>query len=324
MASSAALQGSDQWVLRLSPWAGVGVSITATTGAVDFEITLGGTSMNEKMVVDVLRPGERKELLLKNEKGDERTFYPHSNNVWFDVDEAKVAWAPERGEGLLMQAYVRGFVSLDRDRDLSVLGDPANTVKRFMVTIRGSGNDALHNFVDSNGEKPTEVVGVCMLGFNRADWEFGTESAFWLDVTLKQDSLDAMVRLLEAGQLTAAQFCARFHGLYSDSHPLEPITARAHLFLPPDKHNSIESPDLAHGVLSAFYLEGVGAQLKRASRLGEDAEEEPLAVQQGSAMAPSAQLTPPQDLGAKIEALRGTVKWVGGLLFVAMLMLVFK
>lgn len=279
--------------------------------------------MNEKMVVDV-RPGERKELLLKNEKGDERTFYPHDNTVWFDVDEAKVAWAPTREEGSPMRPYVRGFVSLERDRDLSILGDPANTVRRFMVTIRGSGNDALHNRVDKDGEKPTEVVGVGMLGFSRADWEIGNDSAFWLDVTLKQDSLDAMVKLLEAGQLTAAQFGARFHGLYSDSHPFEPISAKAHLFLPPDKNNSVEFPDIAHGVLSSFYLEGASAQLKRASRVGEDFFEEQPAVQEGSAMAPSAKLPPPQDLGAKIEALRGTLKWVGGLVFVALLFVAAK
>lgn len=270
--------------------------------------------MSEKMIVDV-RPGERKELVLKNEKGYEETLYPQTKCVWFIVDEATVAWAPERDEGLAMQAYIRGFVSLEEDWDLSVLGDPANTVKRFMVTMRGSGTETLNNVLDKEGEKPKNVVGFGILGFSRADQELVNDSHFWLDVTLRQDSLDRMVQLLEASQLTSAKFGAKFEGLYSDIHPYAPISVKSHLFLPPDKHNSIESPDTAQGLLSMFCLEGASAQLRRASCL---------ALEEGSLIVPSAPLAPSSDLGAKIEALRVTVKWVVGLMFFALLMLVLK
>uniref|UniRef100_UPI003F7A0022 hypothetical protein n=1 Tax=Chromobacterium amazonense TaxID=1382803 RepID=UPI003F7A0022 len=107
-------------------------------------------------------------------------------------------------------------------------------------------------------------------------------------------------------------------------HSMAPVPSRGHLFIRPDRpDNTIENPEMATGYVCAIHFASASLDLRRPEQ---PEPEETFATKE------EVQAAPPEDpvatavavLGARVEQMRGTVKWVGGLIAVALLLVAFR
>ena len=119
----------------------------------------------------------------------------------------------------------------------------------------------------------------------------------------------------------------KLRGLYSDEGDWSPVSARSNLFIRPNHNdNDIGHPDLANGFVSSIMFKTTKIDLRQSP----EPESEP--VEPADHFEPSPPATPvdpvdPVDpvssaiaaLATRVEATRSTIKWVGGLIVVALL-----
>ena len=131
--------------------------------------------------------------------------------------------------------------------------------------------------------------------------------------------MDALLAEARSGTLTGCRLGVRLRHLYTDDHPLAPPASRGNLFLRPDmKDNTIKHPHMAHGLVTMLVMESPEVSIRKPEV---DPEEMPEHV--GSNEPQEAPANPTaaaiEALSARVEAMRGTLKWVGGFLVLALL-----
>ena len=216
---------------------------------------------DEKVVIE-MRTGEHGELIRKLPDGREQTAHPHSNSVFMKAGELALSWAVPYESGSPLRLGVRGTAYFEENFGISVFGELKNKVKTLSLAIRAAEHPDAQSELDAE-ELLTAIHGVAMLGFSRADWELRSPDQWWLEVTVRQDVMDALAETLKSGLLREVRLTLRFKNLYSDVHPYAPVAERANLFLPPDKRdNSIGMPEIANGAVTGFSLSGPRVQLK--------------------------------------------------------------
>lgn len=276
---------------------------------------------DEKVIID-LRVGEHNELIWKSPEGPEQTYHPHSNTVWLKADELRLFWAYGGDEAAPLRLGVRGTVSLERDRDISVIGEPTNKARRFSLGIWSEPEPEARVQRDEAvlADRLTSAYGAASLGFNRADWEIGTENDWWVSIYVRPDALDALVEGLKAGLVKELTLGLFLKNLFSDHHPYAPISECSHLFLRPNaRDNTLEMPELASGMLSSISFSGPVAALKAAApEVAPEPDDVPEAVV--AVVTPSpVTVSSIEDLARRVDALRMTLKWVGGFIVLALL-----
>lgn len=276
---------------------------------------------DEKVIVDV-REGERAQILYRDREGKEHKYYP-ARYAYFVVEDLQtLIMLNEPREGQtepVIVRRIRGTARLE-DRSLSVVGDPKSKTRTLVMSIEASDWRPNREPVadDELGTTFSNFLGGAMLGFNRHDWEIGNDDEWWSACYLPKQFVQELEASIVSRQLTSVRVGLALRGLYSDEGDWAPVSARSNLFLRPNrKDNDIEYPDLATGFVSSIAFTTAKVDLRQPP--------EPEEMEPTDDIEPTAEVDPIATaiatLAARVEATRGTIKWVGGFIVVALLFL---
>ncbi len=292
----------------------------------------------EKVVIK-LRDDEKLNALIETcEDGKERTYYPRRSAIHWNCEKLQVRQGfAYRDENDLdppkMLTYVTGVARLTSGYSVSVIGDPQNITT--VVEVSFHPDDKLNLLKAREDEKEEEGLmfshpyGCASMGFWRHDLGIQPSETWWLECRLHNTALQHLIDAISSESLKQASFSVRLNNLFTDEHPYVPFSHGAHLFLRPNKQdNTIEMPAPAHGWLEGIELRLLAFDLAPPPPIvPELAYEDDKQQAEVSDSSPSPQQSEIQTLPlivARIEALRGTIKWVGGLIAVAMFLLLLK
>ncbi|WP_090142313.1 hypothetical protein [Limnohabitans sp. DM1] len=154
-------------------------------------------------------------------------------------------------------------------------------------------------------------LGSAMLGFNRADWEIGVDDEWWITCYLPKAFIDALVADIRNSHIYSMRLGLKLQGLYTT----DPFSYRGDLFIRPDrKDNTIAIPDMATGFVRSINFTSTPRDLRKP----EPAEP----------VEPEYEDTPPNpdpmavaiaSLGAQVEQMRNTFKWIASFIVLALI-----
>lgn len=281
---------------------------------------------DEKVVVEVT-DGTDGALEHVSKDGKKHTFYPASR---FNLDMQELQlWQylrepAEDNATPVMVPQLRGTARLE-DYGISVIGEPDNNTRTLTVQLLAAASHPAPEAVDKEAlgafafSKP---VGEAHLGFNRADWEIGNSNEWWLSCHIPEVMHRALVEAVTAGTLTSVGMSLQMKNLYMDGHTYAPAASRNTFFLRPSRHdNTINLPETARG-----YVMSMGASLSKLDMRPvqikeDDTEQEHMEVRE---VPPDPVALAIVSLTATVAALRSTLKWVGGIAAVCLVILAFK
>ena len=283
--------------------------------------------MGDKVVINLREGAKDGELFETRPDGKEHSYYPRTFGVNFVVTQLRVSQAfnyrNETDQGpSLMQRFVDGSAWLSDDYGLSVIGEPQNKTKKVDLQFRT--DDRPNLLTKQQGDIDMGLGGAhgrASLGFNRADWEIKNSDQWYLSLYLNSASLEPLIDAVLSGAVKQANLRVRLRRLYSDDPPYMPIDD-SNLYLRPNaQDNTIDMPECADGFLEGLRLDYATVDVRPPV--------EPEAVEpaeQPNAPDPVVDPMLPvmQQLSVRIEGLRGTVKWVGGLIVVCLVIIALK
>ena len=107
-------------------------------------------------------------------------------------------------------------------------------------------------------------------------------------------------------------------GLYTTEHSWTPVSSRGDLFIRPDrKENTIAFPNMATGHVSSIHFTSTPRDLRKPEPLEPVEPEYEGTPPAAPALHPVAVAI--ADLGARVEQMRSTLKWMGGFIVLALL-----
>lgn len=288
----------------------------------------------EEKVAIKLRDGEEGGALIETrEDGKEETYYPKQFATHWNCEKLQVrqgfAYREDGNQDPPKTiTYVTGIARLSSDYDISVIGEPDNKTATVELSFRP--DDSLDLLEESENEKKesryriSRPYGRAILGFNRADWEIQSDDQWWLECRLHSTALQPLINAISAGTLSQASLSIRLNNLYTDEPPYVPFSREAHLFLRPDKRdNTIDMPEIAPGWLEGLGL-GLGTVDIAPPSKPEPAYEQDTHKADATDSVSQSAIQVSQFVAARIDALRLTMKWVGGLIAAVLFLLLFK
>ncbi len=267
-------------------------------------------------------------LELTEVTGEKRTFY-RADSVWLTLENLELrtslaAPKEEGGEPRLLN-YLEGLAKLDQP--IAIIGDPSSKTRTLNISF--------HYRDDWTPPKPVHddsilalspPLGHALLGFNRRDWEIGNEDTWWASCTFPQSFIEQLTAAVRSGHLREMTVVLTLKNLYSDTHDLVPPSMKGRLFLRPNAtDNSIGDPQIAAGGVSSLHFTSDRNEFPETP--DPKVHEEPVAVE---AVEPVAEQPPDQVavalalLAGRIDLLRTSVKWVGGLIFLGLLLIAIR
>lgn len=284
--------------------------------------------MVDKVVIQLRDGAKDGELVETRPDGKEHNYYPRVFGVNFVVTQLRVSQAfnyrNKEDEGpSLMHYFVDGIAWLNDDYGLSVIGEPKNKTKKVELQFRADDRPDLLKKQQGDMEMRGfgGAHGRASLGFNRADWELKSSDQWYLSVYMNSASLQPLIDAVLAGTVKQANLRVSLKRLYSDYPPYMPIDD-SNLYLRPNaRDNTIDMPECADGFLEGLRLDYSTVDVRP------PAEPEPIEpAEEQNAPEPIVEPMLPaiQQLGARIEALRGTVKWLGGLVIACLVIMALK
>lgn len=287
----------------------------------------------EEKVFIKLRDGEKDGALIENREGKENTYYTKQFATHWNCEKLQVhqgfAYREEGDKNPPKTiTYVTGIARLSSDHDVSVIGEPQNTTTTVELSFRPDNSPDLLNKSENETEESryrlSRSYGRAFMGFNRGDREIRSNDQWWLECHLHSTALQHLINAISAGTLSKASFSVRLNNLYTDEPTYVPYSREAHLFLRPDKRdNTINAPEVAFG-----WLEGLGLSL-RTVEIAPTFEIEPDHEQDTheadvADSEPQPTIQASQLVADRIDALRQTVKWAGGLIALSLSLLLLK
>jgi hypothetical protein len=269
---------------------------------------------DEKVVVKEIEHGD---ILYTDNAGVEHTYYP-CRNMGVEVQTLEVltglGHGNEEGQEPPLLTSVRGTVALE-DWSISVVGDPKSKVRRLTISFEASD-------WKPKPVEPTEddlpmlssQLGGAMLGFNRADWEIGNDDNWWISCYLPKAFIDALVADIRNGQIDGMKLSLALRGLYTTEHSWAPVSSRGDLFIRPNRNdNTITIPDMATGYVRSIHFTSAPRDLRKPEPVDPEYEDVPPAPTPDPAVIAIA------TLGARVEEMRSTLKWIGCFIVLALL-----
>jgi len=170
-------------------------------------------------------------------------------------------------------------------------------------------------------------LGRADLGFTRRDWEIGNDDEWSISCALPQTFIDVLIVEVRRKQIHGMMLRLTLKHLYSTVHDMAPPSMRSELFLRPDmRNNSIETPTVALGYVASIMFTADKCDFRVPEIPAPEESEEPVLVEP---------IQPPLEqvdqtamaiamLVGRIDLIRGTVKWVGGLIFIGLLLIAIR
>lgn len=293
----------------------------------------------EKETFVNLRKGERHdELIETGEDGKERFYYPKRYTVRLECEKLQVCSVVsfEEGDENIRPAAkprIRGIARIESSANVSLIGEPENRAVRFELSILADESPGLLNPSENEvNDKEmfflSKPFGRACMGFNRADWEIDSDDQWWLEVRLNGQLLQPVIEAINSGHLERLSLGVQLKNLFTDEHPYAPSFRYEQLFLRPRaKDNSLKMPELAYGWLTELGLGLRSVDLTPKTESEPEEELHPVEEAMQETLAEPEVLAEVQAsliLAAHLEALRGTIRWVGGAIVVALVFLVIK
>lgn len=214
---------------------------------------------------------------------------------------------------------VSGTAVLEAGR-IGIVGAPESTTRvirlAFMPVDEGE-QEAREKWAQEHGKQPLGQL--TTVGFTRRDWEIGNDDQWFIQCEVSADTMEAITSSVSSGALREARIGLQLRDIYTDDD-WSPPSCSTDWFLRPGKgDNSIDSPEFAYGAVSSLVLSLESVDLRpQPEAEPEPREDAPTEVEPDPGVAGLAAV------GERIESLRKTVKWVGGLIALALLVLAFK
>lgn len=287
----------------------------------------------EKEVAVKIRQSEKYRALIETrEDGKEVTYYPRRFAIHWNCTKLEVRQSFEyRTETDIdpprMFTYVTGIAYLTSDRSISVIGEPKNETVSVALSFRPDDSPDLLKGDDSEREPGlilSSPYGRAHMGFSRADWEIRSTDEWWLQCSLHSTVLRHLIDAIRTGTLEQVSLSVRLNNLFTDQPPYVPFSRDEYLFLRPNTgDNTISMREMTHG-----WLEGIDIRMRsldlsppqEPNPEPDETQEQPEVLVLG----PTPLVQASQLMAAQIDALRKTMKWVGGLIVVVLLLLLFK
>ncbi|CAN7779298.1 hypothetical protein LJR296_007887 [Cupriavidus necator] len=288
--------------------------------------------MSEDKTVVKIKSEAEGELVIETAAGKEQTYYLNPiRTMHLDVERLQVArsastYYPADGEGggLPVPALrVHGTARL-KDRFISVIDDPENrsrTLKIYFKALDAEGRKQREEWAKEQGQVADYTR--AYLGFNRADWEIGNDAEWWVECEILPETLSAITSAVESGALKRMSVGLTLKRIYVDDRYAPPSITVGWYLRPDAMDNTLEMPGMALGGLTRLDMDLTVVDLKPPTV--DESQPEPVEVS-----SPDPDPDPTQSasalytLAGNIEKLRGTLKWVGGLISLCLIILAFK
>ena len=278
--------------------------------------------LDEKVIVDV-REIEGAQIIYKDGEGKEHKYYP-AKYAYFVVEDlqtlVELKGPPEGQTEPVIVRRIRGNARLE-DRSLSVVGNSESKSRTLVMSFEASDWRPKFESVTDDELDTTFacILGGAMLSFTPYDWEIGDDDEWWAVCSLPKPFVEQLEAAIVSGQLTSVRVGLELRGLYSDEGYWASVSAQRNLFIRPNrKDNDIGFPDSATGFVSSIWFTTTRVALRRPP------EPEPVEPAGDFEPPPPSALVDPVSaaiatLATRVEATRSTIKWVGGLIVVALL-----
>lgn len=294
------------------------------------------TDVATKAVIK-LRPGEQYSALVETtEDGTEQTYYPKRFAVYWEAEKLQICqgFEPRTNDDSNppnVITSVKGTARLKSDYYVSVIGEPKNKTATVELYIHQDDSPTLLKIDDHEPEPGlffSPPYGRACMGFSRADLEIQSNDQWWLECRLHSSALRHLIGAIQNGTVERVTLSVRLNNLFTDEPPYVPYISSEHLFLRPStKDDTIETPEMAHG-----WLEGLGLRLRSVdlSPMKEpepEPDSEPSPVHNPSEVRDSDSSPVVQAsklMATHIDELHRTMKWIGSLIIVILLVLLFK
>lgn len=288
----------------------------------------------DKKVAIKLEVGEEDDVIIETKNdGNKQAYYPNQFAVHWICENLKLHKnfgdrTKDDLEPPKMLTYITGIARLKYCYGLSVIGEPNNTTIAVELSIRP--DDSL-DLLKMDEEKPkkgilgfSQLYGCAMMGFNRADREIRSNDKWWLECRLHSAALQPLIDTISNATLENMSLSVCLNGVFTHESPYVPFSRERHIFLRPDiRDNTINFPEVASG-----WVEGIWLDLKPVDVVSPpkpesvcEIEHEPKKIVYPDIL-PTVQVA--QLLANRIDALRETIRLVGGLMVVIFLLLLFK
>lgn len=218
---------------------------------------------------------------------------------------------------------LRGQASLGRSK-IAIIGQP-NTAAKVLPISFSVLSDAQRLNTAENAEKykrPLRYTGVT-IGFIESDWEIGNGDDWFVECYVSAEVFAEMESAVSTHTLKKAEIGLQLNDVYTDDNWAPPSVA-ADWFLRPNLENPKYGPDMARGDITSFNLamSSVWIGPPPEAKAEVDAADERQGYHGESVVRP--EVVALDKLGANIEKLRGTVKWVGGFIALFLCILALK
>lgn len=270
-----------------------------------------------------VKSDDGRKLIIQTSEGEEKTYYySFIRTMYLQVETLEFATAlsnysfslvpgvvPSESQAEL-KPYVRGVASLERG-SISVIGAPSFNTERLSIAFRVRDEERAARYLAETNEENKGRLPHVFLGFNRADWEVGSDDEWYVECEVTQATFETLVNSIFTGNMQEMSIGLQLHDIYSDDN-WSPPSAWSSWFLRPSKDdNRVKTPVSAQGEIASLILKLNTVDLKpKVNQLIEDEEERNPRLT--DVEVPDAQAIAIQTLATNVEKLRGTVKWVGG------------
>lgn len=273
-------------------------------------------------VVGQLREGEDGELIETRPDGKEQRYHPRSYSVTFSACELRVGQAFPRSarEDVgtpLLTYFAEGTARLIGDDSLSVIGESRHRTRKVSMSI-GVDDRPLQS-EDAAGLMFQSACGRAALGFNRADRESSSVDEWYLSIRLHTLSMQQLIDAVLAGKVEGVTVEVKLQPLYCTSSPSMPRDDEDLYVRPVACSNLPGFAQPADGVLVGLRMDYAAVKLP-------DGEQDVPWLEEPPEPAPEVDPLPPAlyHVVARIEALRETLMWSGGLIVALLAIIAFK
>lgn len=251
------------------------------------------------------------------EDGTKRTYYPGWRVIVdvHDVQEVvELEHDPELGP--TVKRFLAGTAVL-QDRDVSIIGEPEKKTKTLRLAVFDREVP-----VTKDGEAfwLHSPLGFANLGFNRADWESGTDDQWYVSIYLPKAAFDPLRGLVAEGKAASMRLSLHL-AIYTMNHPMAPTGRRENLFLrPAAPDDSLDWPKPANGHIINVAITKTKVDLASANPAARE-ESEPPEIQASASPSTDAVASSIAALANSMEKLLTTMRW--GIGIIAMVLLLF-
>lgn len=257
------------------------------------------------------------------EDGKTSTYYPgwQLSIAVQDIQEA-AELEHDSEQGPTIKRFLTGTAVL-QDRDVSIIGEPEKKTKMLRL---GIFDREVPLKKDESAVLLRSPIGFANLGFNRADWEIGTDDQWYVSLYLPKAAFDPLHGLVGEGELISMRLTLQL-AIYTMNHPMAPAGRFESLFLrPANPGESFDWPKTADG----HVVNVVVAKTKFKLALPPEPDTYADEGKPDMEMRPPARdpidpvATSIMALTASVEKLRSMLRWGVGIIAVVLLFLVGK